>query len=158
MTVLMFSFSAIRQVKFKLLDATIAAEPLYRGGGQMIPTARRCAYSAFLMATPRLMEPYYSVEVVAPADCVAAVYTVLAKRRGHVTTDAPMPGSPMYTISVSSLLMIIIFYRSRQFLFPGLHSCDGLFRIRNRSPYPHSRTSLLYVSFPSLATRPWRPA
>ncbi|CAO4369144.1 unnamed protein product [Caenorhabditis nigoni] len=89
----------IRQVKFKLLDATIASEPLYRGGGQMIPTARRCAYSAFLMATPRLMEPYYSVEVVAPADCVAAVYTVLAKRRGHVTTDAPMPGSPMYTIS-----------------------------------------------------------
>ncbi|CAI5445577.1 unnamed protein product [Caenorhabditis angaria] len=88
----------IRQVKFKLLDATIAQEPLYRGGGQMIPTARRCAYSAFLMATPRLMEPYYSVEVIAPADCVSSVYTVLAKRRGHVTTDAPIPGSPMYSI------------------------------------------------------------
>lgn len=96
----------IRQVKFKLLDAAIATEPLYRGGGQMIPTARRCAYSAFLMATPRLMEPYYTVEVVAPADCVAAVYTVLAKRRGHVTTDAPMPGSPMYTISVSLNIML----------------------------------------------------
>jgi U5 small nuclear ribonucleoprotein component len=43
------------------------------------------AYSAFLMATPRLMEPYYFVEVQAPADCVSAVYTVLARRRGHVT-------------------------------------------------------------------------
>lgn len=33
------------------------------------------------MATPRLMEPYLFVEVQAPADCVSAVYTVLAKRR-----------------------------------------------------------------------------
>ncbi|VDN32590.1 unnamed protein product [Gongylonema pulchrum] len=88
----------IRNVKFKMLDAVIAGEPLYRGGGQIIPTARRCAYSAFLMATPRLMEPYYFVEVTAPADCVSSVYTVLAKRRGHVTTDAPIPGSPLYTI------------------------------------------------------------
>lgn len=66
--------------------------------GQVIPTARRVAYSAFLMATPRLMEPYLFVEVLAPADCVSAVYTVLARRRGHVTQDSPVPGSPLYTI------------------------------------------------------------
>ena len=71
----------IRNVKFKILDAVIANEPIHRGGGQIIPTARRVAYSAFLMATPRLMEPYYYVEVQAPADCVSAVYTVLARRR-----------------------------------------------------------------------------
>uniref|UniRef100_A0A6P7GA94 116 kDa U5 small nuclear ribonucleoprotein component n=1 Tax=Diabrotica virgifera virgifera TaxID=50390 RepID=A0A6P7GA94_DIAVI len=88
----------IRNTKFKILDAVIANEPLHRGGGQIIPTARRVVYSAFLMATPRLMEPYLFVEVQAPADCVSAVYTVLAKRRGHVTQDAPVPGSPLYTI------------------------------------------------------------
>ncbi|XP_071803355.1 116 kDa U5 small nuclear ribonucleoprotein component-like isoform X2 [Asterias amurensis] len=88
----------IRNVKFKILDAVIAGEPIHRGGGQIIPTARRVAYSAFLMATPRLMEPYCFVEVQAPADCVSAVYTVLARRRGHVTQDAPVPGSPLYTI------------------------------------------------------------
>lgn len=88
----------IRNVKFKILDAVIANEPIHRGGGQVIPTARRVAYSAFLMATPRLMEPYLFVEVQAPADCVSAVYTVLARRRGHVTQDAPVPGSPLYTI------------------------------------------------------------
>ncbi|CAI8001672.1 116 kDa U5 small nuclear ribonucleoprotein component, partial [Geodia barretti] len=88
----------IRNVKFKILDAVIANEPIHRGGGQIIPTARRVAYSAFLMATPRLMEPYYYVEVQAPADCVSSVYTVLARRRGHVTQDAPVPGSPLYTI------------------------------------------------------------
>lgn len=88
----------IRNVKFKILDAVIAGEPIHRGGGQIIPTARRVAYSAFLMATPRLMEPYFFVEVQAPADCVSSVYTVLARRRGHVTQDAPVPGSPLYTV------------------------------------------------------------
>lgn len=53
----------IRNVKFKIVDARIAPEPLHRGSGQIIPTARRVAYSAFLMATPRLMEPMYYVEV-----------------------------------------------------------------------------------------------
>lgn len=88
----------IRNVKFKILDATISAEQLHRAGGQIIPTARRVAYSAFLMATPRLMEPYNYVEVIGPADCVSSVYTVLGKRRGHATQDSPIPGSPLYLI------------------------------------------------------------
>ncbi|GAB4814650.1 hypothetical protein N2152v2_001696 [Parachlorella kessleri] len=57
----------LRNCKFKILDATIAPEPLHRGGGQVIPTARRVCYSAFLMATPRLMEPVYYVEIMTPA-------------------------------------------------------------------------------------------
>jgi U5 small nuclear ribonucleoprotein component len=88
----------IRNVKFKLIDASIAQEPIHRSGGQIIPTCRRVAYSAFLLATPRLMEPYFYVEVIAPADCVSAVYTVLAKRRGHVTQDLPLAGSPLYVL------------------------------------------------------------
>eukprot|EP01042_Synura_sphagnicola_P002741 gene2741-3339_t len=88
----------IRNTKFKILDATIASEPIHRGGGQVIPTARRGAYSAFLMATPRLMEPVYSIEIQAPADCIQAVYPVLARRRGHIVQDAPKPGAPFYTV------------------------------------------------------------
>ena len=82
--IFLYSISAIRNTKFKILDAVIAQEPIHRGGGQIIPTARRVAYSAFLMATPRLMEPYNFVEVQAPADCVSAVYTVLARRRSFL--------------------------------------------------------------------------
>ncbi|KAI9206814.1 P-loop containing nucleoside triphosphate hydrolase protein [Polychytrium aggregatum] len=88
----------IRNVKFRVLDAALASEPIYRGGGQIIPTARRVCYSSFLMATPRLMEPVYYVEVQAPADCVASVYSVLARRRGHVTQDIAKAGSPLYTV------------------------------------------------------------
>jgi 116 kDa U5 small nuclear ribonucleoprotein component len=88
----------IRDVKFRLLDATIADQAIYRGGGQIIPTARRVAYSSFLTATPRLMEPVYSMEIQVPSDCLSAVYTVLSKRRGHVVQDTPKAGSPLYTI------------------------------------------------------------
>ena len=88
----------IRDVKFKILDALVSETPTLRGGGQMIPTARRCAYSAFLTASPRLMEPIYAVEIQTPADCMSAVYNVLSKRRGHVVADAPRPGTPVYVV------------------------------------------------------------
>ncbi len=88
----------LRGVKFKLLHAAVAPEALHRGGGQIIPTARRVAYSAFLMATPRLMEPLLTVEIHTPADCMAAIYSVLAKRRGHVVSDRPVPGTPIYAV------------------------------------------------------------
>ncbi|KAL6504660.1 hypothetical protein OROHE_023418 [Orobanche hederae] len=88
----------IRNVKFKIVDAKIAPEPLNRGTGQIIPTARRVAYSAFLMASPRLMEPVYYVEIQTPIDCVSAIYTVLSRRRGHVTADVPQPGTPAYIV------------------------------------------------------------
>lgn len=89
----------IRNVKFKILDASIATEPIHRGGGQIIPTARRTVYSSFLLATPRIMEPISLVEIQAPADCIQAVYPVLARRRGHVVQDAPKPGTPFYSIT-----------------------------------------------------------
>jgi len=60
------------------------------------------------MATPRLMEPYLFVEVQAPADCVSAVYSVLARRRGHVTQDAPVPGSPLYIIKVTFSFLVLV--------------------------------------------------
>jgi len=54
----------IRGVKFKLLDARLSEKPELRGGGQIIPAARRCAYSAFLVASPRLLEPVFFAEVL----------------------------------------------------------------------------------------------
>lgn len=95
----------IRNVKFKVLHASLAPEAIYRGGGQIIPTTRRVCYSSFLMAAPRLMEPVYYSEIQAPADCVSAIYTVLSRRRGHVIQDLPKPGSPLY--SIKALIPVI---------------------------------------------------
>jgi 116 kDa U5 small nuclear ribonucleoprotein component len=47
----------MRNVKFRILDASLAQEPIFRGGGQIVPTARRVCYSSFLMvgATDQLV-------------------------------------------------------------------------------------------------------
>ena len=41
----------MRNVKFRVLDASLAQEPIFRGGGQIVPTARRVCYSSFLMVS-----------------------------------------------------------------------------------------------------------
>ena len=86
----------IRNTKFRLTNVELASEAIYRGGGQIIPTARRAVYSSFLMASPRLMEPVYTCAMTGPADSVASLYTVLLKRRGHVLSDGPIAGTPLY--------------------------------------------------------------
>ena len=88
----------IRNIKFRLTDVALASEAIYRGGSQIIPTSRRAYYSSFLMASPRLMEPVYGCSVVGPADAVSSVYTVLARRRGHVLHDGPIAGTPLYQV------------------------------------------------------------
>ncbi|KAJ8606050.1 hypothetical protein MRB53_041248 [Persea americana] len=88
----------IRNAKFRLTDIDLASEPIFRGGGQIIPTARRACYSSFLMAGPRLMEPVYACTMLGPDDTVTALYNVLAKRRGHVLADSAVPGTPLYTV------------------------------------------------------------
>jgi len=88
----------IRNVKFELVHALVAEEPILRGGNQLIPTARRVAYSAFLTATPRLMEPVYYVEIICPPDAVTAIYNVLSRRRGHVVEERKKEGTPLYVV------------------------------------------------------------
>ncbi|RMY71412.1 hypothetical protein D0863_05166 [Hortaea werneckii] len=95
----------IRNAKFKITNVELANEAIFRGGGQIIPTARRSVYSSFLMASPRLMEPVYSCTMLGPANAVSALYTVLARRRGHVLSDSPVPGTPLY--SVRGLIPVI---------------------------------------------------
>lgn len=102
---LTLSLAAIRNTKFKLTDITLASEAIFRGGGQIIPTSRRACYSSFLMASPRLMEPLYSVSVTGPEDSYMEVYNVLARRRGHVLSDGPVAGTPLYR--VNGLLPVI---------------------------------------------------
>ncbi|KAI8947222.1 P-loop containing nucleoside triphosphate hydrolase protein [Xylaria longipes] len=90
--------TAIRNTKFRITDAILAQEAIFRGGGQIIPTARRACYSSFLMASPRLMEPLYSCSMVGPQDAVPMLYNVLARRRGHVLADGPIAGTPLYRV------------------------------------------------------------
>ncbi len=53
----------VRGVRFDIHDVTLHADAIHRGGGQIIPTARRVLYASMLTAKPRLYEPVYLCEV-----------------------------------------------------------------------------------------------
>ena len=88
----------MRGCRFNLLDVTLHADAIHRGGNQIIPTARRVVYAAQLTAAPRLLEPVYLVEIQCPEHAMGGIYGVLNRRRGHVFAEENRPGTPMYTI------------------------------------------------------------
>jgi len=88
----------LRSVRFNLYDVALHADAIHRGGGQIIPTARRVLYACMLTAEPRLLEPVYQVEIQCPENAVGGIYGVLNRRRGHVFEEAQTPGTPMFVV------------------------------------------------------------
>jgi len=85
----------MRGVRFNIMDVTLHADAIHRGGGQLIPTARRCFYAAQLMGTPRLLEPIFLVDIQAPQTAMGGIYSVMNKRRGAIVEEIPRAGTPM---------------------------------------------------------------
>jgi len=88
----------MRGIRFRVLDVTLHADAIHRGGGQIIPTARRVYYAASLTAKPRLMEPVYLVEIQCPSQAVGGIYGVLNRRRGNVFAEEERTGGPLKTV------------------------------------------------------------
>jgi len=88
----------MRGVRFNVHDVTLHADAIHRGGGQIIPTARRCVYACMLTAKPRLQEPVYLVEIQCPENAVGGIYGVLNRRRGHVFEESQVQGTPMFIV------------------------------------------------------------
>merc|ERR1719342_533492 len=88
----------LRGVRFNIYDVTLHTDAIHRGGGQIIPTARRVLYASALTAAPRLMEPVYLVEIQCPENAVGGIYGVLNRRRGHVFEESQVAGTPMFHV------------------------------------------------------------
>merc|ERR1712095_189323 len=88
----------MRGVRFNVHDVTLHADAIHRGGGQIIPTARRVLYACCLTAEPRFLEPVYLVEIQCPEAAVGGIYGVLNRKRGHVFEEAQTPGTPMFVV------------------------------------------------------------
>jgi len=88
----------VRGVRFNLHDVTLHADAIHRGGGQIIPTARRCAYACMLTASPRYLEPVYLVEIQCPENAIGGIYSCLNRRRGVVVEEMQIPGTPMFVV------------------------------------------------------------
>merc|ERR1712083_128745 len=78
----------MRGIRFNIHDVTLHADAIHRGGGQIIPTARRVFYASQLTAEPKLMEPVYLCEIQCPENAVGGIYGVLNRRRGHVFEES----------------------------------------------------------------------
>merc|ERR1712226_1697421 len=85
----------MRGCRFNIHDVTLHADAIHRGGGQIIPTARRCLYACELTAKPALQEPIFLVEIQTPDDCVGAIYQTMTQRRGMVNSEEPVAGTPL---------------------------------------------------------------
>merc|ERR1712121_129033 len=88
----------MRGIRFNIHDVTLHADAIHRGGGQIIPTARRCLYACVLTAQPRILEPVYLVEIQCPQDATGGIYSCLNRRRGHIFEENQTPGTPMVAI------------------------------------------------------------
>merc|ERR1712071_410110 len=88
----------MRSCRFDILDCTLHADAIHRGGNQIIPTCRRAIYASQLTAEPRVLEPVYLVEIQCPEHAMGGIYGVLNRRRGHVFAEEQRPGTPLYTI------------------------------------------------------------
>jgi elongation factor 2 len=88
----------MRSVRFNIMDVTLHADAIHRGGGQIIPTARRVLYAATLLADPGILEPVYLVEIQVPEQAMGGIYGVLTRRRGHVFEEAQRPGTPLFNV------------------------------------------------------------
>lgn len=88
----------MRGVRFNVIDVHLHADAIHRGGGQIIPTARRAYYAAFLTASCALQEPMFLVEIQVPVDAVGGVYQVLNARRGIINMDEPIPNTNLTMI------------------------------------------------------------
>jgi elongation factor 2 len=88
----------LRSVRYNILDVTLHADAIHRGGGQIIPTARRVLYAAALLADPGILEPIFNVEIQVPESAMGGIYGVLTRRRGHVYTEEQRPGTPLFNV------------------------------------------------------------
>ncbi|KAL5494729.1 EFT2_2 [Sanghuangporus weigelae] len=88
----------MRGVRFNVIDVTLHADAIHRGGGQIIPTTRRVCYAACLLATPGMQEPIYLVEIQCPENAIGGIYSCLNRRRGQVFSEEQRPGTPMFTV------------------------------------------------------------
>ena len=89
---------AMRGVRINVEDVTMHADAIHRGGGQIIPTARRVYYACCLKAKPMLMEPVFLVDIQTVEHAMGGIYGVLNKRRGIMLGEENRPGTPIYNV------------------------------------------------------------
>lgn len=81
----------VRGARFNIVDARLHADSVHRSGGQVIPMVRSVLNDCQLQSEPRIMQPIFAVDVQCPTDAIAAVYSVISRRKGQVLSTELHP-------------------------------------------------------------------
>jgi translation elongation factor EF-G len=128
----------MRGFRVNVVDCELHADAIHRGGGQILPAARRLFYACELTSQPTLYEPIFMCEITAPMESMGGVYQCLNQRRGQVLDSEQITGTPL------NLVTILIKLRSKL-------TCQS--PSRSVSPVPSEvppRQGLPTVRLPSL--------
>ena len=88
----------LRGVRFNIQDVELHNDSIHRGGGQIIPTARRVYYASEITAIPRYQEPIYLCNISTPQDVMNGVYQCFSQRRGVVFNEESVQGTPLLEV------------------------------------------------------------
>jgi elongation factor 2 len=89
---------SMRGIRINVEDVVLHADAIHRGGGQIIPTARRCFYACQLTGEPRLLEPIFLVDIQCPEGALGGIYSVLNQKRGQILSEEQRLGTPLYKV------------------------------------------------------------
>lgn len=109
---------SMRGMRFNIVDCELHTDAIHRGGGQLMPAARRLFYALELISEPTLVEPIFSCDITAPTDCMGGVYQSLNQRRGIVIEEVQIAGTPLNLVNIS-------LFRSK-LIFPSLNPSVSL--------------------------------
>jgi hypothetical protein len=90
-----------------------------------------------------------------PSEAKSNLYTVLARRRGHVLQDEPIAGTPLY--NVRGLIPVIDSFGFETDLRVSRKRIKFADKRTNYHIDPHARPSLFISRLRSLVHRTWRP-
>ena len=89
---------SLRGVRFNIQDVELHNDAIHRGGGQIIPTARRVYYACEMTAKPKYQEPIYLCSISTPQDVMNGVYQCFSQRRGVVFSEESVQGTPLLEV------------------------------------------------------------
>lgn len=88
----------MRGCRFNINDTSVHQDPAHRGGGQIMPAARRLFHGLQLASEPTLLEPVFLCQITAPSQSLGGVYKTLNQRRGEVVEEGNVEGSPLHIV------------------------------------------------------------
>lgn len=85
----------MRGCRFNINETVVHQDPAHRGGGQILPAARRLFLGLELASVPTLLEPIFLCQITAPSQSLGGVYKTLNQRRGEIVEESNLEGSPL---------------------------------------------------------------